>query len=171
MQRPTASMLLVQRLLLSLLLGIPLMILSGPARADDHPTLADLAWMTGSWAGPIGGGQILEENWIEPEGGSLAALVRSTGNGATSMVELIVIEEENSTLVLRLQQWNPGFEPRTPGPQTLVLDELGARRVSFKGSGASGMRSLTYASPAPDTFTIDVATADGQNFQLELSAR
>ena len=133
--------------------------------------IADLAWMTGSWAGPVGPGQTLEEHWIEPTGGSIAALVRSTRNGATGMVELIVVEEEDDTLVLRVQQWDPGFRPRTPAAQTMVLAELGDRSVRFQGTDDAPIRSLAYSRPTPEAFHIDIETATGQTFQIKLTAR
>ena len=142
------------------------------ASAEERPTVADLAWMTGSWAGPLGGGQTLEENWIMPVDGSIASLVRMTGNGATSMVEMIVVEEENDTLVLRLQQWDPGFVPRTPGPQTLALKELGDHRVSFAATADDvAFRTLTYSRPEPETFVIEVDMGGGQEARIELQAR
>ena len=141
------------------------------AGADQHPTVDDLAWMTGSWAGPVGGGQTLEENWILPTDGSIASLVRITGNGETSMVEMIVVEEENDSLVLRIQQWDPGFVPRTPGPQTLSLRELGDNRVSFEGGDEAAFRSLTYSRPEPETFVIEVDMGGGQQARIELKAR
>ena len=141
------------------------------AGADEHPTVGDLAWMTGSWAGPVGGGMTLEENWILPIDGSIASLVRMTGNGATSMVEMIVIEEENDSLVLRLQQWDPGFVPRTPGPHTLTLRELGDNRVSFEAGDEAAFRNLTYSRPEPETFVIEVDMGGGQEARIELKAR
>jgi len=94
--------------------------------------VADLAWMTGTWSGPAGPGAVLEENWTVPKAGSIQALVRMTGGGKTSMVELIVIEEEDDTLRLRLQQWDPGLKPRTPGPQVLKLVEMGDSTVKHR---------------------------------------
>ena len=35
-----------------------------------------LAWLTGSWQGPING-NILEETWLPPRAGTIVALVRS----------------------------------------------------------------------------------------------
>ena len=142
-----------------------------PAAAGEHPSVSDLAWMTGSWAGPLGGGLTLEENWILPVDGSIASLVRMTGNGETSMVEMIVIEEENDSLVLRIQQWDPGFVPRTPGPHVLTLRELGDNRVSFEAADDAGFRSLTYSRPAPETFVIEVDMGGGQQARIELKAR
>ena len=141
------------------------------AGADQHSSVDDLAWMTGSWAGPVGGGQTLEENWILPTDGSIASLVRMTGNGETSMVEMIVVEEENDSLVLRIQQWDPGFVPRTPGPQTLALRELGDNRVSFEAGDEGAFRTLTYSRPESETFVIEVDMGGGQQARIELKAR
>jgi hypothetical protein len=144
-------------------------LIANPATADSHPSITALNWMTGSWAGPAGPGRTLEENWIIPTGGSLASLVRITTEDATPMVELIVIEEENDTLILRIQQWDPGFSPRTSGPQVMTLSDLGERSVKFVATGETGMRSLAYSSPDPESFNIDIVGADGNAFQLQLA--
>jgi hypothetical protein len=153
--------------------ALSLGLLGTPLLADSHggPHVADLAWMTGSWAGPAGPDRTLEENWIEPTGGSIASLVRITTADATPMVELIVIEEEADTLMLRIQQWDPGFAPRTAGPQVMKLAELGERRVRFEATAEDGLRALTYSSPTPDSFNIDVETPTGDVMQLKLKAR
>ena len=127
--------------------------------------------MTGSWAGPAGEGRVLEENWISATDGTIASLVRMTGGGDTSMVELIVIEEQGDSLVLYLKQWDPGFKPRTEGPSVMDLVELGERRVSFKAREPAGMATLTYSSPTPDSFNIAITTPDGNAFTIPLSAR
>ena len=162
-------MTMIRVLALIALLGVAALSLADapvPGRVDD------LAWMTGSWAGPLGSGQTLEEHWIEPAGGSIAALVRNTGNGATSMVELIVIEEQDNTLVLRLQQWNPGFEPRSPEPNEMVLAEVEHNRVRFESPDATGaFKSLGYARPDAESFNIDIETHSGQKFQIRLKPR
>ena len=70
---------------------------AGPAADID-----DLAWMTGNWVGNLGP-NTLEENWILPTGGSIASMVRMTGNGGTSMFEVITIEEKDGSLELHIQ--------------------------------------------------------------------
>ena len=130
----------------------------------------DLAWMSGSWAGPAGPG-VLEENWIKPTGGSIASLVRMTGGGSTSMVELIVIENDQDSLILHIQQWDPGYKPRASGPQTMKLIGMGERQVSFEAVTAGGLKTLSYSSPTDDTFNIDIENSEGAKFQLNLKAR
>ncbi len=83
--------------------------------------------MTGHYAGATGNGT-LEENWAEPDGGSIESLVRGTADGMTNMIELIVIEEDGDSLTLRLKQWNPGMPPRAEGFQVMELVEIGALR-------------------------------------------
>jgi hypothetical protein len=147
------------------------MLLGQLGHADNHATkISSLSWMTGSWAGPAGEGVTLEENWAQPTGGSIASLVRMTTATSTPMVELIVIEERDGTLVLNLQQWDPGFSPRTPGPQTMTLSDQGERRVEFTATGNGSLKTLAYSSPDAESFNIDIVTADGNPIALKLKA-
>jgi hypothetical protein len=125
-------------------------------------TVSDLAWMTGRYSNGS-----LEENWATPDAGSIAALVRSTNNGALAMIELIVVEEEGDSLTLRVKQWNPGMEPRSEDFQTMRLVEVGDQKVAFEATSEGGMQSLGY-SLTGDQFTISVGTAQG-SFDIPLT--
>jgi len=63
------------------------LVFAGPAAS-----IADLAWMTGSWAITLGS-DTLEENWIAPTGSSIAAMVRMSSNDGTGKCEVIAIEK------------------------------------------------------------------------------
>ena len=143
-----------------------LILLAGAPALAQGPAakVTDLAWMTGSYASDT-----LEENWAEPKAGSIASLVRGVGDGATTMIELIVVEEEGDSLTLRLKQWDPGMEPRTDGFQVMQLQELGNNKVVFKNTGAGGIQQLGY-SLAGRTFTISVTTAGG-SFDIPLTRK
>ena len=132
------------------------------------PSVAALAWMTGTWAGPVGAG-VLEENWTVPKAGAIQALVRMTADGKTSMVELIVIEEEAGTLMLRLQQWDPGLKARTEAPSTMKLLELGEQSVTFEAVAEAQFATLGYAREG-DAFTISIKDAGGNKIDLPLKA-
>ena len=138
-----------------LLIGSALvLLLSAPALAQGPSAkVSDLAWMTGHYSN-----ESLEENWAEPKGGSIASLVRGIGNGATNMIELIVVEEEGDSLILRLKQWNPGMEPRAEGFQVMELIEIGDKKVVFKNTGEVGLQQLGYSLNG-DQFTISIQTA------------
>ena len=147
-----------------------LLLAAGSVFAGPPASIEQLNWMTGNWAGALGPNQ-LEENWIATEGSSIAALVRMTGNDATSMFELITIEEVDGSLVLHVQQWNPGFVPRTESAQKLELAEIGDRSVRFAAVAEGGMRSLGYSSPTPETFIIHIEQASGAKLDINLAAR
>ena len=143
----------------------------GAAAEGPSAKISDLAWMSGHWSGSMGPNGTLEETWIQPTAKSIASLVRSTNADATNMIELIVIEEENGTLMLRVQQWNPGFAPRSPSPQVMKLVESSENKVKFENTGEGGMKTLGYSRPAPDKFVISIETAQGQKFDIPLSGK
>jgi len=146
-------------------LSSPFAFAAGPAATIDQ-----LSWMTGTYAGMLGANQ-LEENWIKAEGRSIAAMVRmTTGDGGTSMFEMITIEEVDGSLVLHIQQWNPGFVPRTPTPQKMELSMIGDNHVHFTAVTEGSMRSLGYSRDG-DNFIIHVEGANGNKSDLPLTVR
>ena len=82
----------MRRAILSVITLITTVAFAGTAMAGHHlaseqPTVGNLKWMTGSWAGDIGG-PTLEENWTQAKAGSIASLVRITSPEGTAMVEI-----------------------------------------------------------------------------------
>lgn len=146
------------------------LVASVSAFAAPEAKIEQLSWMTGNWAGALGSNQ-LEENWIGTDGRSLAAMVRMTGDNATSMFEMITIEEVDGSLELNIQQWNPGMDPRTPGAQKMRLMEIDDSSVKFEAVGEGGMKTLGYSHPDADTFIIHVEQAAGAKFDINLKAR
>ena len=146
------------------------LVASVSAFAAPEAKIEQLSWMTGNWAGALGPNQ-LDENWIGTDGRSLAAMVRMTGGNATSMFEMITIEEVDGSLELNIQQWNPGMDPRTPGAQKMRLMEIDDNSVKFEAVGEGGMKTLGYSHPDADTFIIHVEQAAGAKFDINLKAR
>ncbi len=153
-----------------MLIGFALVLFaSAPALAEGPAAkVSDLAWMTGHYKGNTGNGT-LEERWAIPEAGSIAALVRSTADGATNMIELISIEEAGDSLMLRLKQWDPGMKPRADGFQVMELIEIGDHKVVFKNTGDVGLQQLGYSRSGND-FTISIKTAGGA-FDIPLTSQ
>ncbi len=144
--------------------------LSKAAMADRAVSVKDLDWISGAWVGQLGD-RVLEETWSEPQAGTMAAHVRMTSDGKTVMVELLFIREENGTLALHVEPWNPELQPGMPGFQKLVLAKLDHNSARFVGSvPGEGFRSLTYRRPSADRFRIEVETQEGA-FSVNLSPR
>jgi hypothetical protein len=135
--------------------------------AGPAATVSQLGWMTGTWSAPAGP-NTLEENWVVPSNGSMAALVRMTSASGISMWEVITIEEKDGSLVMNVQQWNKGFEPRA-AVQTLELAEITENSVNFNAVSEGGMKSLGYSRDG-DKFTIHLVGTNGNPVNLELSA-
>ena len=152
------------------LLVSSVVLLTGTVFAGPPATIDQLSWMTGNWAGNLGPNQ-LEENWISTEGRSLMAAVHMTGSDATSMFEVITIEEADGSLVLHIQQWDAGFQPRTETAQKLELVEITENSVEFEDVSGFGMPTLGYSNPDENTFVIHVGQEDGSTFDIELKAR
>ena len=135
---------------------------------SEKASISHLSWMTGSWAGNIGG-PVLEENWTEAKAGSIAALVRITSAEGTSMVEIVNIQEMEGTLILHIQQWDPGFVPRAAA-QKMVLDSIGEQSVNFAAVSPGGLKTLGYSLTEEHQFSIPITTADDQAMTLPLAA-
>lgn len=137
--------------------------------AGPEATIEDLDWMTGNYAAALGP-NTLEENWIGAENGSIAAMVRMSGPEGTSMFEMITIEEVDGSLVLHLQQFDPGYQPRTEQPLKMELAMITDHHVHFTKISGEGMPTLGYTKSG-ETFTIHVGQADGSTRDIPLQVR
>jgi hypothetical protein len=141
-----------------------------PETPDPKATVADLAWMTGYWTGPVGD-LVMEENWNAPLGGTLASTVRMVAPNGTNMVELVIIREHEGSLQLALQQFRPDYTPVNPAAQKMRLVNAGEQTVTFEDTeGTTGLRRLTY-SRTGDTFTVEALLPDGNIFRAALGSR
>lgn len=160
---------IVKKIAAILSLGIVSLVASS-SFAGPAAKIEQLSWMTGNWAGALGPNQ-LEENWINNDGRSLMAAVRMSGGDATSMFEMITIEEVDGSLVLHIQQWDPGMTPRTEGAQEMELEEISGNSVKFKAVSEGGMPTLGYSHPDADSFIIHVGQEGGGTFDISLKKR
>lgn len=152
------------------LLGLTLLALSVNATAGPAASIADLGWMTGTWTAALGP-NTLEENWIAPANGSIAAMVRMSGPNGIGMWEVITIEEKDGSLMMHVQQWGKGFEPRTPTSQTLELVEIDKQRVKFNAVSEGSMTTLQYSRSDDGTFNIEMGVPAGNTAKLALKAK
>lgn len=163
----------MRRAILSIITFVTAIAFAGTATAGHHlaseqPVVSNLTWMTGSWAGDIGG-PTLEENWTEAKAGSIASLVRITSPQGTAMVEIVNIQEMDDTLVLHIQQWDPGFVARAD-TQKMVLESIGHQSVRFTAASPGGLKKLGYSLTEEGQFLVQVTTAEDQEMTLPLSA-
>ena len=139
------------------------------AAAPVAGNVGELGWLTGTWNGVLGE-SALEETWSQPRGGSMAALVRFIGPETHLMYEIVVIEQVDATLQLRVLQWLRGLKPLTDQPQMLPLTRFETGRATFTAEGPleRGIRQLDYRRTGDRGLVIGVTLAEGDQFDVEL---
>lgn len=117
-------------------------------------SLQDVAWMVGHWRGEALGG-ISEEIWAPPLGGSMMGVYKLVRDGEIVFYEIMVLAEEEGTLVLRLKHFDPGligWEEREEVVE-FPLVRLGSEEAFYDG--------MTFRRLGPDTLEAYVAIGNG----------
>lgn len=151
------------------LLVVSILLCSTCAQAAA-PSVEDLAWMTGSWAGPMANGT-LEETWSPPKAGTITAMVRMTVDDKISMLELIAITEEEDSLILRMQQFGTDMVPRFSPAQALKLTAMSDNSATFETHTPGGLKQLVYTRDAKDAFSVAVTLTEGTQLRADMTAR
>ena len=126
-----------------------------------------LAWLTGSWQGPING-NILEETWLPPRAGTIVALVRSSNESGTNFVEIIIIKEINGTLELQLQLFDNSLKPINNNPHSFELTKIENNYISFKGVSTGAHKTLSYQRTEKNVFFIRFQPYEGDLVEIRL---
>jgi hypothetical protein len=143
---------------------------SGPASGEEPgtkkpaATLADLAWLEGSWRS-TDGKEIFDEIWTGPEGGSMAAVSRSVEDGRTGMYELSTIETTPTGPVLRIRHFGAGLEPwksEAAGTPSWPLAKLAGKEVLFEDPSRDFPRSILYRRETGKDGDVLVARLEGK---------
>lgn len=96
-----------------------------PSAQAPKSSLAELAWMAGSWVGTTGGVE-MEEHWTAPKGNSMIGMHRDVAKGRTMSFEFLRIEQQGDQVVYLSMPG--GRSPATPFP----LKEVSGTRVVFE---------------------------------------
>jgi hypothetical protein len=153
------------------------------ADADEpaSPSVADLAWMEGTWTTSFGENE-LEEVWSRPNRKSMMGMFRWSRGGESWMYELMTIEQEESGLIFRLRHFDAQLTPwEKEGPLTYPLLRAAANEVAFENPENDRPRRFVYRREGdvlivrlegagdPDTATtfrlkrVDLAQRAGEN--------
>ena len=71
-------------------------------------TLEDVEWMAGSWSGEAFGGTF-EEVWNPASLGTMVGLFKFMGDEQVNFYELLLLAEEEGSLVLKVKHFNADF--------------------------------------------------------------
>ena len=149
--------------------AIPIQQAAPPTAKAPENSINRLAWLTGSWQGPVNGG-LLEETWLPPKANTISALVRFTKNGRTEFIEIIKIEKVGNSFELRLQLYDSPMRPRSEKPHVFKLSTIEKNKIIFQGISKGSHRKLSYERVALDHFIIHFRTNEGQDVKINLSS-
>ncbi len=101
---------------------------SSPARIDD------VSWLAGYWKGE-GLGGVSEEFWTKPAGGSMTGVNRLVKDGKTVFQEILIIMEQQNSLILKLKHFNPDLTGWEEKEKTIdfALVHVGPNEAFFDG--------------------------------------
>lgn len=140
--------------------------------APPAPTIAQLEWMTGKWQGELFGG-VSEETWMPPRGSTMVGVFRLSRAERTSVVELLLIEEDENGVFLRFKHFSPAYRAWEEAPLIFRLEEAGPARAVFESPNPDQKpRRMTYERTG-DTMTCLVegpeAEGDEGSFKAEFT--
>ncbi|MBI4747052.1 MAG: hypothetical protein HY774_01065 [Acidobacteria bacterium] len=134
---------------------------SAQEKTASQPTLAELAFIAGTWQGELGGGAT-EEQWNPPSGDSMMGMFRYVQNGKAVFYEFMLIEQTPDGPVLRLRHFNPrlvAWEDKT-GTLNFPLVEF---RKNYAVFDHDSKERLIFHRKSADSLTITLEkTKDGQ---------
>ena len=110
-------------------------------------TIQQVAFITGRWTGMLGDRHI-EQHWMAPAGTSMVAAYRNLQGTKAMLYELLVIEEQEGGLVLRIKHFEPG-----PGLKSREAQGEAAEHRLVKVDGQTAVFEGTGENPARVTFT------------------
>jgi hypothetical protein len=122
-------------------------------------TLDQVAWIAGPWTGMLGDRRI-EQHWMAPAANSMVASYRSIQKDRATLYELLAIEQEGESLMLRIKHFapGPGMAGREAKDESIdhALVRVDGRTAVFEGTGTDNPSRVIFKSPDPDTLTITV---------------
>jgi len=127
----------------------PRAMISLAREGEDGPsaTLADLAWLEGSWTGDMPQGPV-EHIILPARYGQMPSFVRALSPGGISFYEISVFTETNGSLVSRVKH----FTPELAGWEAQASHV--ARPLVAREGGTFRFDGLTLARTGPDSFTV-----------------
>lgn len=125
-----------------------------PLAVAAKATIADMAWLAGTWKGQTGAAS-LEERWTPAAGGAMLAVSRTVANNKMVEFEFLRIIERDGTLIYVAQP-----NGRTPATE-FTLTKLGANEAKFENPSHDYPKMISYTLAADGTLTAVIADTGG----------
>lgn len=130
-------------------------------QASPQASIQDVAWIAGNWTGEIWGGRF-EENWSAPSAGSMMASFKFIKDNQVSFYELITIQEQGQSLVIKLKHFSHDLKGWEAKEQSVdfPLVKIESNAVYFNG--------YTFKKVSDDQIHVFVVVdSDGQQQEVK----
>lgn len=126
---------------------------TGTASASDKPaTLADFAWLVGSWQGTWGP-RLARQDWMAPSGGTMVGTFQLAENDKTLVIELFTMRETPGGIEYRIRHFTPALQPWEKNtPATLKLQTADGKTMTFENPLDGQPKHAIFIHVDPDTF-------------------
>jgi hypothetical protein len=128
---------------------------STPTATDPaaKATLADLAWLAGSWQG-FWGPRIAQQVWTPPNSGVMLGSFQLAENDKTLVVEIFTLTQTPEGIELRIRHFTPSLVPwEKDGATVLKLTSLDAKSAVFENFVNGEPKTQSMRRMDADTYT------------------
>ena len=129
-------------------------VLSHAQAPPRRATIADVAWLAGTWVS-VDGARTVEEQWTAPAGGVMLAVSRTVVDGRLSEFEFLRIVERDGRLVYVAQ---PNGRP----PTEFAMTRLESASVAFENPEHDFPTMIRYRARADGALVASIAGAGGK---------
>ena len=123
--------------------------------STQTPTLADLAWIVGTWQSEPGGRRQSEEHWMQAAGASMMGMSRTVAGGKTVEFEYLRIEQRADGIYYVAHP-----KARCPGTD-FKLTRASATEAVFENPQHDFPKRIIYRKGADDSLTASVDGGEG----------
>lgn len=138
-------------------------VLSHAQAAPRRASIADVAWIAGTWVS-ADGARTVEEHWTTPAGGAMLAVSRTIVDGRLTEFEFLRIVERDGRLVYVAQ---PNGRPSTE----FAMTGLESASVTFENPEHDFPKMIRYVARADGSLVASIAGAAGKGERAWVFAR
>ena len=147
------------------------------APAQKSPALADFAWLTGHWEGPLpfpglDKPLIAEQEWFAPSNGTMLGMFRLHNDQKTLIIELFTVRETPGGVFFYFRHFSPELVPQEKeDAYRLKLTKWEGGRFQFDNTVQNQLKDAILTNVDADHYIShgDITGSDGKPAVIEVS--